>query len=199
MISGGGHGKDSKGLGPRGRSAHAPPHLHPHRWTRARRPASPVRRRLLSCYWPRAVSHSGTIFGPRGKRKRKQRKELLFSVEPCPGRDSRACWAREGRRHHSGIQRSCASREPAGGLRFGGAGEGVQMDPPAFHTHRALANCSHAHTHAHTHRRSILGPTHSHSALVTIAIPTTARSSWLPGATSLPKRLTALTSHPRDR
>lgn len=63
-----------------------------------------VRRWLLSFCRPRAVFHSGTIFGPRRKRKRKQRKELLFSEEPWPGNDSRACRAREG--SHCGIKRS---------------------------------------------------------------------------------------------
>lgn len=88
-----------QGLGPGGWSARAPSHLLPHPWTRARR-------QLLSCRWPRAVSHSGTIFGPGRKRKRKQRKELLFSVEPSPGKDSRACCAREG--SHCWIRRFCA-------------------------------------------------------------------------------------------
>lgn len=45
-------------------------------------------------------------FWPRRKRKRKQRKELLFSAEPCPGNDSRARWVGRGSRR--GIQRSCA-------------------------------------------------------------------------------------------
>ena len=98
MVSGRGHGKSSRGWGP---WAGVPVHQHhvlPHRWTRARR-------RLLSRCRPRAVSYSGTIFGPQRKRKRKQRKEFLFSVEPLPGKDSRACWAREG--SHCWIKRSC--------------------------------------------------------------------------------------------
>lgn len=37
MVAGRGHGKDSRGLGPWGWSAHAPHTSSPYRWTRARR------------------------------------------------------------------------------------------------------------------------------------------------------------------
>lgn len=99
VVSGRGHGKDSRGLGRWGWNAHAPPHLRPLPMDWSQEAAS-VRRRLLSGCRPGALSHSGTIFGSRRKgKKRKQRTGLLFSVEPWPGKDSRARWdSREGGR-----------------------------------------------------------------------------------------------------
>lgn len=65
------------------RGAAVPMYPHtssPLHWTRARRRLQSGGGYCLVA-GPRAVSHSDTIFGPRRKRKRKQRKELLFSVD----------------------------------------------------------------------------------------------------------------------
>ena len=96
LASGRGRGKSSRSWGP---WDGAP--LHSHRRPPTTDGPEPG---LLSHWRRRAVSYSGTIFGAQRKRKRKQRKELLFSVEPSPGKDSRACWAREGSR--------CGSKDP---------------------------------------------------------------------------------------
>lgn len=88
---------------------------------------------LLSHWRRRAVSYSGTIFGAQRKRKRKQRKELLFSVEPSPGKDSRACWAREG--CHCGSKDPRLERSWWGGCGSGEPEWGPQMGHPWPCTH----------------------------------------------------------------
>lgn len=102
MVSGRGHGKGSKGLGPGGvmlcPCTRTPPLLSPTP-TGGPEPAGRLQSGGNYCLAasPELCPIQALFLAPRRKRKRKQRKELLFSVEPSPGKDSRACWAREGR------------------------------------------------------------------------------------------------------
>lgn len=92
------------------------------------------------------MSHSGTIFGPRRKRKRKQRKKLLFSVEPLPRKDSRACWAGEG--GPVGSKDPVLKRSWQGAVVQGSQREGTDGVPLALYTHSALTTATHRETEA---------------------------------------------------
>lgn len=92
---------------------------------------------------PRAVSHSGAIFGPWRKRKGKQRKELLFSVD----------LGLEKIRRPAGPEKAVTVGPEDPGLKKSWQGAGVQGSQGRAqigHLHLGLTNCSDMQRHRGT-------------------------------------------------
>lgn len=136
MISGRGHGKDSKGLGPQGQTPHTAPHLCPHRWTRASRPASVGQEAAIVLLLAQSYVPFRHYFWPLGEAEEKAKKGVAVLGRTLS-------WKRVqgmlGQRRPVAI--TVGSKDPVlkrswqGGCGSGDPGRGHRWGPPAFYTH----------------------------------------------------------------